>query len=476
MLNMSFSSSTSFSDLREYYTHLTLHIIPGPQTATYFFPLFLLPTTFLVPPYMVSHAQLVWLNLPIIYACISHTWYFGGGLDVISANILLWSTDLIALQDVRGIYKRVHVEPLERLLQASEGDGSTLVINHEQARKDEGILERYRHGLTTWDEPYPPPRPRISWVLALLCSLRMTNWKIGSPTHDRHQPFIPVSRTRVLKHALITALRSYIILDTAAFYARFDSYFTSHIMGIDSPITLQSSAPAVFRVLAKVLPARLIRCAAIAGHVYGAISLGGALGVPILLLVNRMSLLDDTWSPQSYPPFFGPFSAVMDRGVRGAWGSWWHGMMRYSTTIPGMRLSQALGFSSSSISDYALRVISAFFFSGCIHAGLVPPEPMYATMSAWRLRLWVAAFFWMQILAVGVEMAFEKIKKRWVGRGDGATMLKRVATLMWVAVWLCICLPVLGHAAKELGYTTVYPVPISACNAIKGEGWIRWHL
>ena len=476
MLNMFISSLPHLSDLQDFYAHLTLHIIPGPQTLTYFLPLFPLSTALLVPPYMVSHAQLIWLNLPIIYACILHTWFYGGGLDVISVNVLLWSTDLIALQDIRGTYRCVHVIPREIQVHLKEDSGSTLANKHEEAAKDEAALEYDRNGLTIWEEPYPRPMSRISWVLTLLCSLRLTNWKINSSAHDRHQPFIPVSRVQALKHALVVALRSYLVLDTAAFYARFDPYFASPLIGIDSPIPLQNSALVSFSVLAKILSPRVIRCAAIAAQLYGAICLGGALGVPILLFVNQIGLLDDAWSPQSYPPFFGPFSAVMDRGVRGLWGNWWHGMMRYITTIPGMRLSQALGLPSSSTSDYALRVISAFFFSGFIHAGLVPPEPMYATTSLWRLRLWVAAFFWMQILAIGVEMAFEMITKRRFEKGDKATVVKRGCTLLWVCAWLCICLPVLGGAAKELRYTRVYPIPISAWNGLTGEGWIRWHL
>ncbi|MCJ1310102.1 hypothetical protein MMC25_003763 [Agyrium rufum] len=469
--------------LGDAYHHLTFHIVPGPNSITYFIPLLLLPLALCIPPSALSRFRLSCLFLPPIYACVIHTWIWGGGIDVISVNVILWSSDLIAFQDIRHFYRRIHVAALEpysenqdhirqkaKELQISRGEVEPLVQQTEENSSASAGSDK-----ETWEETYPESLyARLGWVLTLLISIRLSYWKIGDVKHDRAQPPQRLTRLAFLRWAASVVVWSYLVLDTAAFYARHDTYFIDPSIGVDNQIAWRENTPQ-FLTLMSYVPPRILRSATIAAHIYGVISFGGALGIPIIVLVNYLGLISDLWSPQSWPIFFGPFSAVSERGVRGLWGDWWHQTMRHSTSIPGRALASACRVPAYSLLDYTLRTISAFFFSGIVHMGLVPPEPQHATMSTWYVRLFVAGFFWLQILSFAVEIVVSRLLRRFYV-GWRPTLLTRIATLIWVSAWLCICLPVVGVGLKQLGYGGVYPLPISLWNGLIRQHWVMWSI
>ena len=459
-----------YTSFLQFYEHLTTHIIPGPNSISYFTPLLLLPCALLIPPSTLSNLKLSCVFLPLIYACIIHTWIWGGGIDVISANVALWSTDLIALQDPRGTYRRIHVPDLSP--PKPKEDITHKSSETEPLLQDE-VADPPDDKPQSWEEAYPDKLyRRICWVLTLLISIRLSYWKIGDSHHDKTQPPIRLTCTAFLSWAASIIVYSFLVLDSAAFVAQFDSYFIDSTIGIDTPLLLAPNAPAALSFLS-FLPPRIHRCSIIAAHIYGVITLGGALGIPLILIANYFGLISDLWSPQSWPMFFGPFSAVADRGMRGLWGTWWHQTMRYPTSFPGRRLAQALRVKGNSTLDYSFRTISAFFFSGVIHMGLVPPEPQYATMPTSVVRLYVAMFFWVQAVAFAVELLVSKIMKR-VSPDFACTTAARLLTLIWVSAWLCLTIPIVAVALKELGYGLVYPIPVSVWNGLTGRAWLTW--
>ncbi|MCJ1399269.1 hypothetical protein MMC11_002471 [Xylographa trunciseda] len=455
------------STLYDSYQHLITHIVPGPNSISYFIPLLLLPTALLILPSKFSRSQLSLLFLPPIHACFLHSCLFGGGLDVISANVVVWSTDLIALQDVRATYKRIHA------VETPKKDPTSPLVPAAPLTQDNETSLRSSNALSTWEESYPTTfSARVSWVLTLLPSIRLSGWKIGDPAHDSTQPPAPLTRSGYIRHAALIATTSFFLLDTAAFLARHDPYFTDRSLSISSPYPSSLSIPASPTTLFLILPPGFLRPMIIATHIYALITLGGALTTtPLLLLPTPLS-------PHLYPMFFGPFSSVLDRGLRGLWGTWWHQTMRYSTSMPGRALAQCLSLRPGSKGDYALRTISAFGLSGWIHGGLVPPEPL-GGVDAWKVRGAIGAFFWVQVLGFAVEVGVRDLA-RWMGWGKGGRegrwgkIGKRAGVLVWVLSWLCGTLPLLGWAGKELGYFGVYPLPFSLWKrAVEGK-WSTW--
>lgn len=441
----------SFSELAQFYEHLTHHIVPGPNSYSYFVPFLLLPAALLTPPSVLSRRQLALLFLPAIYACQIHSWY-AGGIDVISMDLALWSFVLLVCRDPRRTHRRVWITT-----------ASTEVGEKCPGEALEKVVE----------EPYPNAlAKRIPWVFTLLVSLRLTGWRIGDPSHDKTQPPARLSRSKFLGHAVSTVIQSYLILDAAAFYARTDLYFIVSGMEVDHPFPPPSAGMATWLVILRLLPPRFVRSSVLAGQIYAMVT--SMFYIPLIPVVglNAVGLLPDEWSPHTWSPPFGNFSAVSERGLRGLWGNWWHGMNRQITAPPGRSFAQALGIPTKSTLGFALLTISAFFFSGVMHMGLIPPEPQTSISARW-LRLHVAGFFWAQIPAFGIEVAMSKLVAHFIPQALDWSVT-RTLVVAWTASWLCLTLPLLTVPFRELWYWHHYPVPMSLMQGLSGKGWWTW--
>lgn len=442
-------------DLPAFYAHLTRHIVPGPNSPNYFTPFLLLPLALLTPPSLLSRRQLACAFLPLIYASLLREWVVFG-IDVLSLDLALWSFVLLVCRDVRGTHRRVWVVP------GGSGGGGNGGGEGEAVGEDVVVEEAYPESLAK----------RIPWVLTLLVSLRLTGWKIRDPSHDKTQPPARMSRSAFMKRAGGIAVTSYLILDAAASYARTDPYFTTSGMGIDHPFPAPTAEMASWLVMLRMLPPRLVRSSALAGQVYALVT--EMFYIP-LFLMGCFSFLPYEWSPHTWPIPFGSFSAIPERGLRGLWGDWWHGINRQFTAPPGRWLAQTLGIPTRSLTGYALLATSAFFFSGVMHMGLIPPEPQTKSMSATLMRLHVGGFFWAQIPAFGVEMAVSRLVARFIPQALNWSVTGALV-MAWTAAWLCLTLPLLAVPFRELSYWHHYPLPVSLLQGLSGKGWWTWSI
>ncbi|KAL8709887.1 MAG: hypothetical protein Q9220_005503 [cf. Caloplaca sp. 1 TL-2023] len=356
------------------YHNLITHIVPGPNSISYFVPFLLLPTAFCIPPNILSKWQLASLFLPLILACQLHAWSRMDGLDVISVNVATWSITLLLCYDPRKTFKLLHRVP------EFKRPNHNLNNNDTPQREEDYFEESYPSTLSR----------RIPWVLTLLPSLRLSNWKTGVPAHDRTQPITPMLRSTYLIRATLLAAQSFIILDITSTLVRYDPYFHVPNTSISSPLPPFSSNTIINSII-HTLPPRLLRTTILSAQSHALITQGGALPTLFPVLLSSLGLWPEAWSPHTWPLFFGPFSAVYERGLRGLWGSWWHQTNRYLAT-PGRYLARKLGARERGMGMYALSVASAFGLSGVMHMGLVPPEPRGGGgMGAGEMR-WDAAF------------------------------------------------------------------------------------
>ncbi len=430
--------SLAYHTLLTSYHNLTSHIVPGPNSSTYLLPFLFLPIALLIPPHILTHTQLSLTTLSLIYACQLHAWSVGG-IDVISINLSLWSFILLVLRDPRRTHARVWVVA-------------------------KGVVE----------ESYPVKmRRRVPWVLTLLVSLRLTGWRIGEVAHDKTQPPRGMRRREFLKVAVGTIACSYLILDATSCYLRTDPYFFASGMSVDAAYPAPNAEMPMALVLLRLLPPRLLRASILAGQIFAMVTSMFYLPALPAVGLNALGLLPDEGSPHTWPVFFGGFSAVGDRGLRGLWGSWWHGMNRQVTATPGRALARALDIPNKSVAAYALLTTSAFFFSGVIHMGMIPPEPKSTVLSANQMRLCIAGFFWAQIPAFGVELAVSEAIARFAPQLPQWRVAK-MAVLAWTAGWLCLTLPILTDPFREIGYWTYHAVPVSLLQGLAGEKWITW--
>ena len=356
---------------------------------------------------------------------------------------------LLVLRDPRGRYRRVW-------------------------RFEEGSGEEKDFGGRVVEERYPEEfGRRVRWVGTLLVSLRLTGWRIGDASHDRTQPPRGMSRGGAVRRAVKVAVLCYLILDVAAFYTRTDPYLHVSGVGIDDPFPPPSADMASWLVVLRLLPPRFVRASVIAGQAYGLVA--GMFYIPLIPAVglNALGVVPYEWSPHTWPLPFGSFSAIPERGLRGLWGQWWHGVNRQFTAPPGRSLAQALGIPTNSLAGYALLTTSAFFFSGVMHMGLIPPEPLSSMLSAQWMRLYVGGFFWAQVPAFGFEIAVSKLVARFLPQALDWSVTKAIV-IAWTAAWLSLTLPFLVIPFRELGYWHFYSVPVSLVRGLSGKGWWTW--
>ena len=444
-----------FDSIQQSYYNLVTHIVAGPKSISYLVPFVLLPTALCIPPSLLSRRQLASIFLPLIVAFELHAWICMEGLDVISVNVIQWSFVLLVCHDPRSTFTRLRQPQRQPIVHDTKGT--------DHKRDNAGYVE----------EPYPLDlSKRLPWVLTLLVSLRLSNWKIGQVSHDHKQPVKPVARVAFIKRALFLAIQSFLILDITSTWARQDPYFHVHGISIDEPFQNQLGKPWMYLSLLTRIPPRIPRTAVLAGQAYACITQGGSLPVIPIVGLSAIGFWPDEWSPHTWPIFFGPFSAVSKHGLRGLWGTWWHQTNRY-LSIPGRSLAQALGISTRSTVGYMLQVISAFGLSGIMHMGLIPPQSRGTALTAMEMRFYFAFFFWSQMFGIGIELIIVTILQRSFPR----LMLPAVArccTLLWVASWLSCTLPLLAIPARYLGYWTYSPIPVSLISRLAGQGWWVW--
>ncbi|KAL2040039.1 hypothetical protein N7G274_007442 [Stereocaulon virgatum] len=262
-------------------------------------------------------------------------------------------------------------------------------------------------------------------------------------------------------------------MDATSSYIHVDPYFHVSNMSIDTPFPPPMPGMPTLLIILRLLPPRLLRSGILAGQIYGLVTSLFLFFTPLAVGLNAIGFLSDEWSPHTWPVFFGNFSAVGERGLRGLWGSWWHHMNRQITVIPGRSLIQAAGIPTSSTLGYVVLTASTFFLSGIIHMGLIPPQPETRLMSANAMRIYVGAFFWAQIPAFGVEMLVSSIMAR-VMPTVMHWKVTKLLVLVWVAGYLSLTLPLLTVPFREIKYWHYWSVPVSLIRGLAGKGWVTW--
>jgi hypothetical protein len=434
--------SLSLDELKQLYFDLITTIVPGPASLTYFVPLLLLPLGLLVPPSVLSHTQLYAIILPISTLATASAWYDLGGNDVISTDCLYLTFFLYFFKDPRRDFRRI--------IRPQECDERGIPKDTAPTDSNLNSLEAYPDTLSG----------RLTWAMMLPQSRPLHDWLIGNPGHDRRalQAFRHPSRFEFALDGcsrLVPVL--FLLMPLSKQLASGDPYFSDPRWSIFSPIESGISGEGKIAGLMRVaLPLFMLRPLVMAMYAY---SLLITMFLPPMLLAVSLSaarVIPEKWSPHTWRPHFGPFSAVTRYGVRGFWGRWWHQQMRHIVSEPGRWFSVKCGLVGNGwrkTARYMLICASAFFLSGITHSGLVPPNPRFATVSANELRLELAGFFWVQPVGIGFELLVLEPGLRMLPmRG-----LRSCLRVVWMACFLCYSCTYLVLPFGQLGYWHIIP-------------------
>ena len=442
------------------YNHFTLHICPGPRSVSYLSPFPALFFVLLIPPHLLSLRQIRTIILPVVYAFQLHVWYRHDSFDVISTNNALALFMLLGYYDVRKTFKLVHRDR-DQSLPTSAGN-----------RKVTDTAVPQPHLL----EPYPPKLgSRLPWVLHLCSSLRLTDWHIGVPFHDKSQPSSIHIFESYFLDVLAHSLLSYVLLHITQSYISTSPTFTT----TNAITLLPNYIDSVFALT----------------HLYAAISLLTSF-LPTLLAILPLaifpSLRSHPWSPLTWPSHFGPVTSIWrlphaprpqsevtkpnmppptststtshhstkdppDRasrlppvGLRPFWSIFWHQNMRHLTTTPAYAIISLPIFNNylappRTLRRYGLIVSVSFFFSGVVHMGVIAPYPLHTLWSVWDLRIRLATFFWLQPVGMLIETVVQDGLVEWARGRPGHKQAwlsgwRRVLLQMLIALWTVVYL------------------------------------
>jgi hypothetical protein len=194
------------------------------------------------------------------------------------------------------------------------------------------------------------------------------------------------------------------------------------------------------------------------------------------------SLLGARGEHWMYPETWAPYSVVLDKGLAGWWGSWWHQTFRFAFQEPSRKLLEWLGWDNKSVEAKALQLFVAFGLSSVIHG-----SGSFTSSGKTYPLAEPVAFFLIQALGVLAEAA---VSKSFASKGVARrlpTWMKKGFTFLYVHVWFYFTAHLLCNDFARGGVWLFEPIPISlfrglGLGADPRDGWwcwggqlVRWH-
>lgn len=167
---------------------------------------------------------------------------------------------------------------------------------------------------------------------------------------------------------------------------------------------------------------------------------------------------------------FGSFSRVLDRGLAGWWGDWWHQTFRQQFLAPSAYLVRRRLLARGSPWASAVAIFISFAQSGFLHG-------LGSITSARDTKLWRApAFFLLQAVGILVQQGLTALARRHLPTPSPA--LSRAANLLFALLWLHATAGLFIDDISSAGLWLHEPVPISPMRFMgfghPQDDWLRW--
>ncbi|KAJ5104499.1 hypothetical protein NUU61_001846 [Penicillium alfredii] len=338
---------------------------------------------------------------------------------------------------------------------------------------------------------------RLDWCAGLLFNLRGPEWNwraphlgpLPRPVHAQlHPGFVSnkmhthddtsfMTAKRRLQCAFTTCFKSYLLLDILKVVMMRDPYF----QGVATP---ESALPFPFAWLAyHHLLVRFYHCFLSCVGVFVALNfvtsfspiifLGLSLAFPNASRKLTATSLDVPWL---YADTFGPFlSPILDHGLAGCWGRWWHQLFRYGFTATARWVLSCLPatWAARPPVKRTIYVVTAFSLSGFVHAcgshtQFTNTHPLSGSF----------LFFSMQIAAIMAEGFFKTSVFPNIPLASTPRGLRRTANIVFVFFWLFFSGAFIADDFARGGLWLMEPIPISPLRGLgiglQGEGWWCW--
>ncbi|GAB1310448.1 hypothetical protein MFIFM68171_00658 [Madurella fahalii] len=484
-------------------------------------------------------AAVVYLNVRLLQTTSAGNEAVAYATGLIASWGTIWSLTLLIFTRPQWEAARVQRRPRKKFKARANGNDNDNDQDKDEFAlpkpPDESVAASWPHHEYFWQR-FPANEPfltRLGWAADLFTAFRGAGWNhsipcIPHPPFPRSHPhtsssrgdeeeeparidLIPLaSRTGVarsptyasfVRSRLVSFALAYAAIDVWTVTARRDPYFVA------GPEYAASAAadgvpqlpPALAALPCPAVALPLLRnLAALAGvlaalHLYHSpLQLLVCCALPALPPLRR--LLGPRAELWQHPTLFGSFTAgVLDRGLAGWWGGWWHQTFRRGFVSLGRWLLGCVAGGDSGggggdgrmrggkvrvgavmvVAAVVVETVGAFFQSGLVHAAggmTAVPE---------RTVAWTPiAFFMLQAVGVlgqtAVCSVFRGPIDRFVPRWG-----RRAANFLFVALWLYFTAWGLIDDMSRAGLWLFEPVPVSplrmmGLGSLPGESWWRW--
>ncbi|OTB06699.1 hypothetical protein M426DRAFT_318757 [Hypoxylon sp. CI-4A] len=312
---------------------------------------------------------------------------------------------------------------------------------------------------------------RLDWAFDIVSTFRMTGWNWAISCLPPYEPparvgdhQLPLStvgpqRTRqgytryltrkaLLINYLPRLIMYYLIVDLCAVYVTTDPYF---VHGPESTEPL----PPHLRSLPPILLSTQRNLVSLIG-ILGMLQLQLIAGALFLTFVPPVpQILGFRVHPWHLPSPQGSFAQVLDRGLPGFWGAWWHQTFRFGFEAPTRYLLREGYVRPKSWQARAAAPFFAFVTSGFVHAA-----GSYSSISP-DSKWWMPPMFF---LLAGVG----SVLQTWLSRVVFAKVIRRfpqwvrrVGNLAFVLGWMSLTSWMLVDDFCRCGIWLWEPVPVS---------------
>lgn len=461
-----------------------------------------LPLIGLIIPSRIVRYSIFALGVGIAFEILrKHRALLGGNgymLGLMMAWWLLWSAGLLVFTDVERDFQRIErvpehdatnpvtnvqepLQPAPRSVLSSQTAANDLMENRQRFRWQSYPRTNMRH--------------RLEWCAGLLFNLRGPEWNwrvshMGQLPKSVHEQLYkaPSSKSKAvddasyisakgrLRAAAWTCLQSYLLLDVLKAVMMRDPYFRGTAPA-DSIPPYPLSGLAAFPLLIRAYRS-FVGCTG----VYVALNfvnsfnpicfLGLSLAFPNASRKLTLAPLDEPWL---YADTFGPFmSSIVNHGLAGCWGRWWHQLFRYGFTATAQ---WALSFlpetwASNPLVKRTTHVGFAFVLSGLVHA--CGSHTQFANTRPFAGPF---LFFAMQSIAIVCESFFKTVILPRLPLQGTPRWVRQAANATFVFGWLLYSGMFIANDFARGGLWLMEPIPISPLRGLglaNGGGWWCW--
>jgi hypothetical protein len=354
----------------------------------------------------------------------------------------------------------------------------TAEIYVDEAEERDGVRYEY-----FWQSCPDKLSDRIPWTMDLIMNFRGPGWNWGIPPLPALPPFVkahlgePIdaksksglssvglrrfdTRRALFRYRMPQFVIGYIVLDILKTTIMHDPYYVFGPNTYALPSHLKDLTPFQLKLFRQILNGLTVTIA------LEMVFMLMPLLMCLILGPSVVGLRGEAWY---YPSTWGSFNNILDNGLNGLWGGWWHQTFRFAFAAPTNYLIEHNYVKPRSMQAKLSALLFAFGISGLLHtAGSVTS---FAKSNPWQ----APAFFMSQAFGIllqstvcGLLPQIKKLPK--VIRQAGNFLF--TWTWIWYTGWLLI-----DDFARG-GIWLWEPLPISPTRALGfGSGddcWWCW--